>query len=222
MLTPMKAFNSEMERVKMYSDISAIDIQKLVFHYQNATIFLHFENGRKEWLKDDLRLVDLLTNKLDILDANQDVINLIQQSKCILPPFGKDQKLIKYYDHIGKKHWLLVSQKSVSLNGFDQSQSLLTIITEIQLDFIKAEQFIELLNDLRKSFHKETLDLLSKRELEILREIGNGLSGKEISEKLFISVHTVKTHRENLCEKLAVKKSTKLAQWAEKLGLLDA
>jgi len=221
MLTTMKAYDNELERIKMFSDIGSFDVQKLVFHYQNATIFLHFENGRKEWLKDDLHLVDLLTQKLDGLQANQDIKNLIQQTKCILPPFGRDQKLVKYYDHIGKKHWLLVSQKSISLNGFDQSQSLLTIITEIQMEAIKAEQFIELLNDLKKTFYKEIFELLSKRELEILREIGNGLSGKEISEKLFISVHTVKTHRENLCEKLAVKKSTKLAQWAEKLGLLD-
>ncbi len=42
---------------------------------------------------------------------------------------------------------------------------------------------------------------LSDRELEILRMIRMGLSSKEIAEKLFLSVHTVNTHRSNILAK---------------------
>ena len=41
----------------------------------------------------------------------------------------------------------------------------------------------------------------SKRELEIIRLIESGLSSKEIADKIFLSVHTVNTHRSNILEK---------------------
>jgi len=43
--------------------------------------------------------------------------------------------------------------------------------------------------------------VFSKRELEIIRMIESGLNSKEIAEKLFLSVHTVNTHRTNILEK---------------------
>ena len=43
--------------------------------------------------------------------------------------------------------------------------------------------------------------LLSKREIEILRWISEGLNSEEIASKLYISVHTVKTHRKNMLKR---------------------
>lgn len=48
---------------------------------------------------------------------------------------------------------------------------------------------------------KATGPLFSKRELEIIRLISGGLSSKEIAEKLFIALETVKTHRKNILRK---------------------
>jgi hypothetical protein len=42
---------------------------------------------------------------------------------------------------------------------------------------------------------------LSYREFEIIRLIESGLSSKEIADKLFLSIHTVNTHRSNILEK---------------------
>ena len=42
---------------------------------------------------------------------------------------------------------------------------------------------------------------LSDRELEIVKLIESGLGSKEIADKLFLSVHTVNTHRSNILEK---------------------
>lgn len=46
---------------------------------------------------------------------------------------------------------------------------------------------------------------LSKREKSILRHIALGLTSKEIGNKLFISTHTVITHRKNISQKLGIK-----------------
>lgn len=51
---------------------------------------------------------------------------------------------------------------------------------------------------------------LTKREIEIIKAIAEGLSNKEISKKLFISDRTVNTHRTNIIMKLDVKNSVEL------------
>jgi LuxR family maltose regulon positive regulatory protein len=61
---------------------------------------------------------------------------------------------------------------------------------------------------------------LSERELEVLRLMAEGLSNREIAEKLFVSVGTVKTHVHNICGKLAVASRTQAAAQARELGLL--
>ncbi|WP_448701962.1 response regulator transcription factor [Mucilaginibacter sp. AW1-3] len=55
--------------------------------------------------------------------------------------------------------------------------------------------------------------LLSSRETELIRLIAEGMTNKEIAEKLFLSVHTIKTHRKNIIKKLGFtfKNTTELA-----------
>lgn len=62
---------------------------------------------------------------------------------------------------------------------------------------------------------------LSERELEILQLLGDGLSNKEISEKLFISIQTVKTHVTHIFEKLGVSDRTEAVATALRRGLIS-
>ncbi|MGC9400739.1 MAG: LuxR C-terminal-related transcriptional regulator [Anaerolineae bacterium] len=61
---------------------------------------------------------------------------------------------------------------------------------------------------------------LSERELEVLALIAKGLTNPEIAERLFISIHTVKSHASNLYSKLLVSNRTQAVQKARLLGLL--
>ena len=61
---------------------------------------------------------------------------------------------------------------------------------------------------------------LSKRELEILDLLAQGHSNQEIAAKLFISVSTVKTHNQNLFEKLEVKRRIQAVEKARRLNLI--
>jgi len=62
---------------------------------------------------------------------------------------------------------------------------------------------------------------LSKREKVILKYISNGFTNAEIAEKLFISAHTVATHRRNLLQKINAKNTAALVRYASKHGLLN-
>ena len=61
---------------------------------------------------------------------------------------------------------------------------------------------------------------ISKRELEVLTLMAQGLSNQEIAEELFVSLNTVKTHSAKLFEKLEVKRRTQAIETAKKLQLL--
>jgi DNA-binding CsgD family transcriptional regulator len=61
---------------------------------------------------------------------------------------------------------------------------------------------------------------LSKRELEILSLLAKGHSNQEIATKLFVSLSTVKTHIQNLFEKLEVKRRIQAIEKAKRLNLI--
>lgn len=65
------------------------------------------------------------------------------------------------------------------------------------------------------------LQNMTRREKEILQLVKDGLLSKEISDLLYISVHTVNTHRQKVLEKLGVNNSIEAINLASKLGLLD-
>ena len=61
---------------------------------------------------------------------------------------------------------------------------------------------------------------LSRRELEVLQHMADGLSNGEIAEKIFVSLNTVKTHSSKIFEKLDVKRRTQAVEKAKRIGII--
>ena len=61
---------------------------------------------------------------------------------------------------------------------------------------------------------------MTGRELEILGLIAEGLSNKEIANRVFVSENTVKTHSSRVFEKLGAKRRTQAVQRAQEMGLI--
>jgi len=64
-------------------------------------------------------------------------------------------------------------------------------------------------------------DGLSEREMEVLMLITQGKNTRDIAEKLFLSTHTVYTHRKNILKKLACKSAAELINYAYTQGLVE-
>jgi NarL family two-component system response regulator LiaR len=61
---------------------------------------------------------------------------------------------------------------------------------------------------------------ITRRELEVLELIAQGMSNREIAGKLFVSQNTVKTHSSRVFDKLGAKRRTQAVQLGKEFGLL--
>ncbi|WP_017732163.1 response regulator transcription factor [Nafulsella turpanensis] len=68
--------------------------------------------------------------------------------------------------------------------------------------------------------HENDKMQLSEREKEVIRLLAQGLNSKEIACKLFISYHTVRTHRKNMLQKLEMKSTSELVAYGITHGLV--
>jgi len=64
-----------------------------------------------------------------------------------------------------------------------------------------------------------SLEILTKREKEVLSLIAGGMASKNVANKLKISVRTVANHRANICEKLGFRTTAALVKFAISKGL---
>jgi DNA-binding NarL/FixJ family response regulator len=65
----------------------------------------------------------------------------------------------------------------------------------------------------------EHFDVLTPRELEVLKLIAEAHSSKEIAKELFISIKTVERHRQNILDKLGMRDRVELTRYANRRGL---
>ena len=61
---------------------------------------------------------------------------------------------------------------------------------------------------------------LSRRELEVIQLMAEGLSNQEIAGRLFVSLNTIKTHTSRIFEKMDVKRRTQAVEKAKRLSLI--
>lgn len=91
------------------------------------------------------------------------------------------------------------------------------ISREIAGEFI--DDYVDMIK--RDKAATDPFDALSEREREVVRQIADGRTSREIAEKLFISVATVKTHRNNIMKKLKVNSMAGMIRAAVRKGIVN-
>lgn len=72
----------------------------------------------------------------------------------------------------------------------------------------------------KPQLHRDLIEPLSERELDVLRLLGSDLGGPEIAQELMVSQNTMRTHTKNIYEKLGVNNRRSAVRRAEELDLL--
>lgn len=131
---------------------------------------------------------------------------------------------IRHWEFI-RNHQKILRRRGISIIGidFDPQQPFdTTIFDEILLStdnksllFSKLYKFSHPVNRIKPT------NQLSSREIEVLKLIALGHSNRLISQKLFISIHTVITHRKHITSKLGIKSISGLTLYAILNNLAD-
>ena len=105
---------------------------------------------------------------------------------------------------------------------FDNS----TILPQPSLSLFDSPSLIcykvnEILNSFDTASSKDLDTELTKREFDVLRLVTKGYSNKEIADQLFVSIHTVISHRKNISEKTGIKSASGLTMYAILKKIID-
>lgn len=108
----------------------------------------------------------------------------------------------------------MIQMKDAGASGYIMKNSSLSKVVEAIRIVAQNKTFFDenIISD-RNAVTQEEL-VLSKREIEIVRLIGEGKTSAEISEILFIGKSTVDTHRKNILKKLNIHGKTDLMRYA--------
>ncbi|MFC4162572.1 LuxR C-terminal-related transcriptional regulator [Epilithonimonas zeae] len=151
-------------------------------------------------------------NSLVLTEMYVLVENLVNEYKDIkiitIGNFYEVSKIRKLFEK-GIKSYLDIN---CCYNEFVKSIEALSSDLIYICDFAK-ERMINFISH-KQNNQNDHADCLTKREMEVLKLICDGLSSKQICEKLFISINTVETHRKKILLKLNVKNSAGVVKYA--------
>lgn len=167
-------------------------------------------------LNPDLILMDLVMPEMDGIQATKLIKSELPEIKIMMLTSFSDQEHVIPAVEAGASGYQLkdiqpdelVSSIKRVMNGEDQLHPKATSLVMKHLSSNNRQE-------------RKPLDDLTKRELEVLKEIASGKSNKEIASSLFITEKTVKTHVSNVLAKLGLADRTQAALYAVRNQLVD-
>ena len=163
----------------------------------------------------DIILMDINMPKLDGLKCTKMVKKKFPDVKIIALSQYDEKRFVKLMVKNGASGYLLkdtskdIMEKAIRAVNAGEKY----FCEHLSLKLVEQELKIE---NTRSLFPK-----LTGRELEILNLICSECSSQKISDKLFISFHTVESHRANLMHKAGVKNTAGLVRWAVENDFID-
>ena len=172
----------------------------------------YFDDIRQVSVVSQLESIDRLEEKLASYNPEILIIN------PLLVPFDANeafQKLLREFPNVIP---VALVSSFIDKNILKQFNEVIEMTDSKQK---VVSKIFNLLNDNNLSQEKTENVELSNREVDVLVALAKGLTNKEISDQLFISVHTVITHRKNIIRKTGIKSVSGLTVYALLNNLVD-
>ncbi|ASS74105.1 DNA-binding response regulator [Tumebacillus algifaecis] len=164
--------------------------------------------------KPDVIMMDLVMEGMDGIQATKEICSLLPDPKIIvLTSFLDDDKVYPVIE-AGALSYLLKTSKAQEIAEAIRSASKGQPVLEAQVTG-------KVLSRMRRADEAKPHEMLTARELEILRLIAEGKSNQEIADQLFIAVKTVKAHITQILAKLEVDDRTQAAIYAHRNKLVE-
>ena len=152
----------------------------------------------------------------------------------VVPAIQKQQKQVRFVAITGEQSGItIVNALRAGVVSYIKKDCDVHEIVDSVRETAAGGRFFcgQILNTIRKeSIDVDDLELtefncepvsISERELEIITLIAEGYTNVEIAEKLFLSPHTVNTHRKNILQKLGVNNTAAIVMYAVKTQLVS-
>lgn len=160
--------------------------------------------------------------------------NILRKNfKCVVICYYNLEGLIKSDNHISSKAILFTEDIIANSEAYIQFVNDLAYVKTFSIincptdkEQLSGQYSIslydtpnEIYEQVKNAFkQKEVIDEetegLSNREIDVLKLVALGFANKEIADKLFVSIHTVMSHRKNITEKLGIKSISGLTVYA--------
>jgi len=192
-------------------------MELLLGENKNIEIVGEASNGKElinllEKVKTDIILLDIFMPEMNGIDATSVIRNRFPWIKIIVLSVQTEFAYIKKLFTMGVSGYVT---KNSSKDELFEAISLVQNGKEyLSKDMIQSKALASEQNGISPK-------PLSKREIEIIKLIQDGLTNKEISEKMFISLKTVESHRTNIFRKLRIKNVAELLKHAHQNLLLS-
>jgi DNA-binding NarL/FixJ family response regulator len=193
-------------------------LKALLSDYEGVSMKGEARNGREaldmlEILKVDVILLDLDMPLMGGVDFMKELAKTKHNVRVIVLTMHDEKAMIRSLLDLGAHGYLLKNSSRdeliMAIEGvMDGKQHL-------------SEEVHTVLLTPDKDLRSGKLAELTEREVEILKCVAEGLSNKEIGDKLFISPRTVDTHRTNVMQKLELHNVAGMVRFAIQNGLLD-
>ncbi len=158
--------------------------------------------------KVDIIITDISMPEMDGITLCKHIRNIYPSTNVLILTMHGDNNVIKRALKSGAKGYVLKN------SGKEELSKAISAISKGEI-YISEEVKNKYMRSLMPTIKgTEEQVHITKREQEILKLIANELTMQEIAEKLFISHHTVVTHRKNLIHKLNVRNTAGLIKYA--------
>lgn len=172
-------------------------------------------------LKPDLILMDIQMSTMDGLESTRQIKQILPDTTIVVLTVRDDDEKLFEALKSGAQGYLLKDIRSHKMVEMLQSaMNGEAAITPSLAGRVLAEFRRMSLNQSGSSNADHEDNSLTERELEVLSLVAKGASDKEVAEKLFVSLNTVKTHIRNILSKLRVDSRKEAAKLAQSKGLL--
>jgi two-component system response regulator NreC len=169
-------------------------------------------------LKPDIAILDIAMPRMNGIEAAKRIRKRLPDTKIIILSMYSHEHYIEELLETGVSGYLLKDS-----SGRDIIKAIHAALKdETSLSPYISKKLIEsYFSSTKHSPRTERYKLLTNREREIFQLIAEGHTTRQIAEMLFISISTVKSHRNKIMDKLDIDSSVKLVHFAIKLGLVD-
>ncbi len=169
-------------------------------------------------LKPDIAILDIAMPRMTGIEAAKRIRKRLPEIKIIILSMYSHEHYIDELIETGVSGYLLKDS-----SGRDIIKAIRAALKDETFlsPYISKKLIESYLTPKKNSLRTDRYKQLTNREREIFQLIAEGLTTRKIAEMLFISISTVKSHRNKIMEKLEIDSSVKLVHFAIKLGLVD-